>query len=127
MNALEILKADLIGQLDYRYEQPVVVAGVTLDGAAKSQADFTKLGATLSAARGLLAGPELAAFDASTITLKDAAGNFVPVSRLAALQLILGYADAMYARWVSIEQGKAAIAAAETEEAARAALTAAQA
>lgn len=113
MSHLDILKADLCGQAEYKLTAPVVVNGLGYGSDADDRAKFDALRALISG--GAITG---------LVTLKDAAGAFLSMPAADASGVLLSYGSAYYARWVAVETAKAGINAATDEETARAAFAA---
>lgn len=113
MKPLDILKADLCGQADYRLAAPVIVNGISFGSDADDRAKFDALRALISG--GTITG---------TVTLKDAGGGFHQFSSADAATALLSYGATFYARWVAVETTKAGINVADDEASARAAFAA---
>lgn len=109
MSHLDILKADLCGQAEYKLTAPVVVNGIGYGSDADDRAKFDAL-------RALITGGALG----ETVTLKDAFGAFHAMTAADASAVLLSYGSAYYERWVAVETIKAQIAGAPDEATARA-------
>lgn len=124
MTPLDILKEDLCGQVAYKLPAPIEVGGLTLAAELDDRTAFSQLVVAWDTAAGLLPAEAKAAFMAEPVQIADAAGTLHTLSRLDAMQLLLAYAGAYYARWRAAKTRAAAIAAATTEAEARAAFAA---
>lgn len=113
MTPLDILKADLCGQIEYTLSSPVIVDGVAYAAADDDRAKFAALRAVIEA--GGITG---------SVTLKDASGGFHAMPSADASAALLAYGSAYYARWVAVETVKSQINGAHDEATARAAFAA---
>lgn len=119
MTPLEILKADLCGQVEYRLTFPIAVNGYTLPVTDDDRAKFSQLTSAWTSARSLMTAEQDAAYLAQVVHIADANGAVHEMTRLAAYQLLLAYADAYYTKWIQTKEKLAAILAAPDEDSAR--------